>query len=220
MRAIPLKFDRLPRYVLLLVAILAEIVVAPMLIAGGAGMVVTRLTGGAVLAAALWTVGATLANVVYFFIVATGLIWAALSRDPSIVAIDFALRSFFIGYVAARILWNVLQQEEVTFDTIAGAICAYMMIGLAWAPLYMLIETLRPGSFDIPPGWHVGERGDLGPAMVYFSYITLTTVGFGDIKPAGPMAGGLVIVEAVVGPLYLAITIARLVGLHVSSRRD
>ena len=219
MRAIPLKFDRLPRYVLLLVAMLAEIMVAPMLVSVWGGMLVARVTTGLLLVAALGTVGATRVNVLCFSFVAAAVICAALSNDPTFALIELALRAVFVAYVAGAILWNVLQREQVTFDTIAGATCAYMLLGLVRAPIYLLIEKAHPGSFDIPAAWRIGPESDIGPAMVYFSYITLTTVGFGDIKPSGPIAGGLVIVEAVIGPLYLAITVARLVGLHVS-RRD
>lgn len=219
MRAIPLKFDRLPRYVLLLVAMLSEIMVAPMLVSVWGGLFVARIVTGLMLTAALWAVGATRTNVLCFSFAAAALICASLSKDPSFVYIELALRALFVAYVAGAILWNVLQREQVTFDTIAGATCAYMLLGLVFAPIYLLIENSHPGSFDIPAAWRIGPGGDVGPAMVYFSYVTLTTVGFGDIKPNGPMAGGLVIVEAVVGPLYLAITVARLVGLHIS-RRD
>jgi hypothetical protein len=216
MRAIPLTFERLPRYVLLLVVILGEIVVAPMLIAAGAGMAMARVLTGTVLVAALWSVGMTRTNLVCFGVAVAALVIAALSSDPTFAAIDYALRALFVGYVAATILWHVVRQDQVTFDTIAGAACVYMLMGLAWAPAYLLIEKIYPGSFDIPAAWRIGPHGDPGPAMVYFSFITLTTVGFGDIKPAGPVAGGLVIVEAVIGPLFLAITVARLVGLHIS----
>jgi voltage-gated potassium channel len=216
MRAIPLHFDRLPRYVLLLIAMLSEIVVAPMLVSVWGGLIVARLATGVMLAAALWTVGASRTNVLCFSFAAAGLICAALSRDPAFVFIELALRALFVAYVAGAILWNVLQREQVTFDTIAGSICAYMLLGLVFAPAYLLIEKFHPGSFDIPANWRIGPGNDIAPAMVYFSYITLTTVGFGDIRPIGPLAGGFVVVEAVIGPLYLAITVARLVGLHIS----
>jgi len=218
MRAIPLRFDRAPRYILLLVAMLGEIVVAPMVISSWEGVVVARLFTGAVLAAALWAVGATRTNLMCFAFAAAALICAALSRDPTFRFIELALRSMFVAYVAATILWSVLQREQVTLDTLAGATCAYMLLGLVWAPIYLLVEHTHPGSFDIPPGWRIGPTGDIGPAMAYFSYVTLTTVGFGDIAPTGPIAGGLVVVEAIIGPLYLAITVARLVGLHVARR--
>jgi ion channel len=72
--------------------------------------------------------------------------------------------------------------------------------------------------FQFPAVWRMGTAGDPTPALVYFSFVTLTTVGYGDITPQWPGAGGLAAAKAVVGQLYLAITIARLVGLHTSQR--
>jgi hypothetical protein len=66
--------------------------------------------------------------------------------------------------------------------------------------------------------WRIGPTGDPQAALVYFSFVTLTTVGYGDITPQWPGAGGLAAAEALVGQLYLAITIARLVGMHTSKR--
>ena len=87
-----------------------------------------------------------------------------------------------------------------------------------WGNLYLLLELIRPGSFQIPAAWRIGAIWDPAAALVYFSFITLTTVGYGDIVPMWPGAGGLAAAEAIVGQLYLAITIARLVGLHASRR--
>ncbi|MBZ5688547.1 MAG: potassium channel family protein, partial [Acidobacteriia bacterium] len=107
---------------------------------------------------------------------------------------------------------------EVTTDTIAGAACAYTLLAMLWGNLYVLLEIVHPGSFAIPAPWRMELSGDLAPALLYFSFMTLTTVGYGDITPQWAGAGGLAAAEAVVGQLYLAITIARLVGLHISQR--
>jgi hypothetical protein len=124
----------------------------------------------------------------------------------------------FVGYVIFLIGREILRRgEEVTLDTIAGAACVYLLLGLMWASGYILLEHQRPGSFVIPDEWRL-PGNQLGPALVYFSYVTLTTVGYGDIRAAGPAAGGLAIAEAIVGQLFLAITIARLVGQHLSRR--
>ena len=87
---------------------------------------------------------------------------------------------------------------------------------MVWCQLYLILEVLRPGSFNIPAHWSTVASGDPAPALLYFSFTTLTTVGYGDITPQWAGAAGLAAAEAVVGQLYLAITIARLVGLHIS----
>src|SRR5262249_27363687 len=116
----------------------------------------------------------------------------------------------------------------VTFDTVAGAACAYFLLGLVWGDLFLLVDRWRPGSFAIPTGWMVGPGRDLRSALMYFSFSTLTTLGYGDIHPtdpapagpgADPAAGGLCAAEALIGQLYVAIMIARMVGLHTSQRQ-
>jgi len=89
---------------------------------------------------------------------------------------------------------------------------------ITWANFYELLELLRPGSFDIPPSWLRKPSGDPLFALQYFGFATLTTVGYGDIHPLDIRAGGLAIGEAVVGQLYVAIRIARLVGLQLVQR--
>jgi voltage-gated potassium channel len=209
--------NRLPHYTTLLVALFADVVLSPLVLSLGIAVVVARLIMAAVLVAALLAVGPSLGSVAAF---ATALIALVLSwfwTTPLAISIDLLLRMAFVGYVATNILLRVLRQEEVTVDTIAGAACVYVMLGLLWAIAYELVEHLVPGSFDIPDGWRV-PHGQSAPALVYFSFVTLTTVGFGDVRAAGPAAGGLVMVEAIVGQLFIAITVARLVGLHIARR--
>jgi hypothetical protein len=89
-----------------------------------------------------------------------------------------------------------------------GGIAAYPLLGVAWAEAFALLEALRPGSFSGAVGLAEGGRG-----WFYFSFVTLTTVGYGDILPVHPAARSLAMLEAVTGPLYNAILLARLVPL-------
>lgn len=108
---------------------------------------------------------------------------------------------------------RVLGTTRVTGDTLAGAACVYLLLGVLWWGLYAFVEVRAPGSFTgiRPLGVGVPEhRLDL----LYFSFVTLTTLGYGDVVPVSSQARSLAIVEAVTGVLYIAILIARLVGLH------
>lgn len=216
MRRPALHIDRLPQYGTLLVALFVDVVIAPMIIASGADFAVARLIMGAVLAAAFLAVGTHGTSAAAFLVTLSALVFATLWTSAAAITVDLVLRIVFIGYVSGHILVRVLQRREVTLDTIAGAACVYMLLGLLWATGYLLLEHVRPGSFNIPDSWRVEDPMHMSPALVYFSFATLTTVGFGDVTPAGPAAGGLVVVEAVIGQLFLAITIARLVGLHIA----
>jgi len=125
-------------------------------------------------------------------------------------------RLVFLCYVLALVLWRVLRDRTVTLDTVAGSACAYMLIGALWGELYVLTEHWRPSSFEIPSGLMGGN--DLQIALAYFSYQTLTSVTYGDIRPTTAAVGGLCLAEAITGQLYLAIMIARLVGIHTAQR--
>lgn len=111
---------------------------------------------------------------------------------------------FFIVtiYVLSRRLFQV---HYVTADTIKGGICAYLLIGFLWATLYGLLMRVNPDSF-------IYSREML---YVHFSFTTLTTLGYGDIVPAGRTAAILTNSEAIIGQLYLTIFVARLVGLYI-----
>ncbi len=107
---------------------------------------------------------------------------------------------------------NYLSEEkEITTDVIAGAICGYLLIGLMWSNFFSILEILQPGSFSVP-----ADVGAESSHFTYYSYVTLTTLGFGDITPTTDQARSLSVLEAIAGPIYLAILVARLVGMSIS----
>lgn len=218
MRALEIRFDRLPRYAVLLTALFAELILAPALAATETGLVATRIATVAVLLAAVFAAEAGRVGLALFALAIAMQVVVNLTSIPYTRVVELSLRVAFVGYVTGVLLLTMLQREAVSLDTIAGAACTYMLIGAVWSAAFLLLEEIHPGSFEIPPEWR-SHAGDAGPGLVYFSYSTLTTVGYGDIRPLWPAAGGLAIAEAVVGQLYLAITVARLVGLHVSRPR-
>lgn len=214
----PARLSRLPHYGTLLAALLLDIVLVPLLLALGAGMPLARLVMAAVLGAAFLAVGSGRLAGFGLLIAVAAMAVSEISQNDVAMSVELALRMVFIGYIAFHISHAILRiGDDVTLDTIAGAACVYMLIGVFWASAYALLEHLRPGSFVIPDDWRL-PGNQFGPALVFFSYVTLTTVGYGDIRPMGPAAGGMAVVEAIVGQLFLAITIARLVGQHLSRR--
>ncbi len=116
-----------------------------------------------------------------------------------------------LGYILER-----HQSAKTTLDLIYAAISIYLMLGIAWSFLFMLVETIQPGSFFVRPEQNLD--GILNQAdFIYYSFATLTTLGYGDITPATPHVRSLAILEAVTGTLYIAVLIARLVGLYESN---
>jgi hypothetical protein len=106
---------------------------------------------------------------------------------------------------------RVLRPGAITIHRSLGAVAAYLLIGVIWAQAYALIAHVDPGAFahPIPP-----EPHDVAP-LLYYSFATLTTVGYGDVLAVHPLARSLAMLEAVIGQLYSAILVARLVGLSL-----
>jgi len=113
--------------------------------------------------------------------------------------------------LAAIVAAKVFEAGEVTLNRVMAAVVLYLLMGLSWAMIYELLAAGAPGSF-------AGEvHGGGGERWVYYSFVTLTTVGYGDITPVTPGARSLAILEALVGQLYPAILLGRLVSLQVEA---
>jgi len=119
--------------------------------------------------------------------------------------------AFFI-FAIIQILIFVYTQKEVTRDLIAGAAIVYLLMALAWSFIFGAVESLNPGSFSIPDI----EGISISRSFLYYSFVTITTLGYGDITPVTSLARSLCILEAVIGQLYLVVQVAWLVGVHVS----
>ena len=133
--------------------------------------------------------------------------WAALLSHCCVIVL--------ITFFSVTILGYVLRAGSVTMDKIFAAICVYLLIGFAWTFIYALLDELHPGSFvalsTTSPNDYVARYME----MRYFSSMTLTTVGYGDIVPHTPATRTWAALEAVVGQIYLTVLVARLVGLHI-----
>jgi voltage-gated potassium channel len=153
---------------------------------------------------------------------AVALVWLDHFDASTSYALPRSILSIlFFTYIGGTILAHVLKAERVTFDKICAALCSYLLIGVIFAFLYSLLEFLNPGMFLA--GGEVIPQGDprafhgagLGQA-IYFSFTTLTTLGYGDIAGATPVAKNLSVLEALIGQIYLVVLVARLVGMEIS----
>lgn len=118
------------------------------------------------------------------------------------------------SYIVAVIFMYLIRQEEVTADMVMAAASEYMLIGIMFSYIYSLIEAVHPGSFNLQ-----NSQGDRS-VFLYFSFVTLTTAGYGDILPVSAPARSLAILEQVTGQLFIAVLVARLVGLYTSQKKN
>ena len=145
--------------------------------------------------------------------------WGLYVTDHHWLAVTSALfaMAFFV-FTVIVLLWRALGGATVTSDTIAGAICAYLILAVVWAFAFSLIELAHPGSFLVngsPLGAVTGTSRILRQELLYLSLVTLSTVGYGDIVPVMAPARMLAALEAVTGQIYLAVLIGGLVGLRM-----
>jgi hypothetical protein len=175
-------------------------------------------------------------DVLFSLIIVSGALAVSTRRSTSVAAIalgicalSFRWLNFGLGHAtvslldaitgavallffAALVLGQVLRAGPITLHRVRGAMAAYLLFGLAWSAAYQFVLDLSPSSFRL------AEGKDPRLELVYFSFVTLTTVGYGDITPLLPAARSLAMAEALVGQLFPAVLIGRLVGMELSSR--
>ena len=161
----------------------------------------------AVSAAGRHIVFASVVAVLHVFCFAAGYFTAS----SVIRTAGLSLLALFYLYTFVRVIDYVFQGKEATGDKIFGAISAYLLLGLAWSILYSITFSLQPGAFTVSS---LADGRPGGPDFVYFSFITLLTVGYGDITPISGIARSLAILEGVAGVMYIGVFIARIVSLY------
>ena len=118
----------------------------------------------------------------------------------------------FLLYIIVLSLMYLVKTNKVERETIFGAISIYLLLALFWAHIFNLIEVLMPNSFQ---GFSITADHNILSSLFYFSLTTISTLGYGDISPVSLPAQILSTLEAITGQLFLAILIARLIGLHI-----
>jgi hypothetical protein len=181
------------------------------------GMLVEVILFTVVMASAVLAVGGrrrTLAIALLLVAPAVGVRWVNHVVPGTLFAvIGPAAAAVFLAFVVAHLLHFILRAQRVDANVLCAGISGYLMLGLLWAPLYVLVARLSPGAFVINAG--PGASGSLENfESLYFSFITLCTVGYGDIVPVAKEARMLAMLEAVTGLFYMAVLISRLVAVY------
>ncbi|MCI5064765.1 ion channel [bacterium] len=147
-----------------------------------------------------------------------------VSPSPLTFTLFTSISTVFLAFISILLFLQVFQTEEVTSDSLFGAICVYLLIGITFCFLYSLIEFAIPGSFsftrEIDRTTVLSSPEEIQNGIstfFYYSFVTLTTLGYGDITPLSPIARNISILESIAGQFYLTILVARLVALHLTS---
>jgi len=144
----------------------------------------------------------------------TNLLSVALDENALLIASQSILFVFLL-----LAMFNVLRQvaigNDITPNRIVGAICVYLMLGVMWSIAYSALEFLQPGSFN---GLTDLDTHALDADWIYFSFVTITTLGYGDILPVSQAARSLSLSEAIVGQFYIAVLVAGLVSAYMTTK--
>jgi voltage-gated potassium channel len=207
------------RHLALLICILLVFVFTPFAVTFRHGILVLNIIAAAVLVAGSYA----LSERRHLFVIA--IVLSAVSVIGTALLIWFhqhwaELVSYIciivlIAFFSITILGYVFSSGRVTMDRIFAAICVYMLIGFAWSFAYALLDEIAPGSFVAVTETSRNDYVGRVQQLRYFSFMTLTTVGYGDVVPRSPAARTMASLEAVMGQIYLAVLVARLVGLYI-----
>jgi ion channel len=141
---------------------------------------------------------------------------AAIADQDRARGVTFVIMAVLVVACPVAVVSRIVHHKEVTVETLLGAICVYVLIGLLFAYVDLAYQFIAGSSYFAQPGHH-------GPSdFVYFSFITMTTVGYGDLSPATGLPRTLAVLEALTGQVFLVVLVARLVAMYSptsSSRR-
>ncbi|MGB2010623.1 MAG: potassium channel family protein [Akkermansiaceae bacterium] len=207
--------DKVGRHTLLLLCLIATMVGLPLLEDLPIGRILLSawflVTSGVVLASLSGSGRGhrilVVAGGIFCAMLLGNLVVEAMGRDSQalqMIALPYGV--LFLAWVSGLILFSILHAQRVTPDLISGAVVAYMLLGICWGGLYIFLEILNEGSFSF------GDGGRELTSLFYYSFVTLTTLGYGDILPVGKVARTAAYLEAVTGVMFTAILIAGLVG--------
>ncbi len=207
------------RFGLLLVALLVDLLVSPFVESRSFGRILFNIFSTVVLFSALYSISENKRRFYFgllLWVPAIAGVWLGnFASYFSSLATAPILSTFFLIYTAYWLLRYILRSDEVTSQTIFAALCVYLLLGVIWSYFHFGLEVLQPGSYR-GLGEAVGYSEGRGSGFLYHSFVTLTTLGYGDITPVSPAARSFSYVEALMGQLYLAVLIARLVGMHIA----
>jgi len=215
------------RFTVLLCVLVIFMCVLPFMSEAGAGIYILRIGTSLLLLAAVYSVSERRWHLILAIVLASPAVVAQIIPsflgESGTLMLRLGMSAVLLVYIAVLIAVFLLKQERVSADMILGGINVYLLFAMGFMFLHAFVEVVGPGSYQ-----YQGEslsavfKGhpeiEALALMLYFSIVTLTTLGYGDIAPAAPAARMLCSLEAVIGQLFVAVFIARLVSLHISRK--
>jgi voltage-gated potassium channel len=145
--------------------------------------------------------------------------YAVSARSFTLTAVGYHLMvALFVGLAVAVLVRDIFRHRSIGFDDILGAFAGYILLGVAWGSLYATVELLAPGSFSVSPEirWQLEDWHLRRALFIYFSFTTMSSLGYNDITPAAPIANTLTWIEVMTAQFYLAVVIAQIVGMKLA----
>ena len=215
------------RFTVLLCALVIFICMLPFISEKGFGITALRYGTSLLLLAAVYSVSERRWHLVLAVVLAIPAVIAQMIHEllgaHGTLMLRMGISAVFLTYIIILISFFLLKQNQVSADMILGAINIYLLFAITFMFLHAFVEVVKPGSYlyqgdsltAVLKGHH--ELHALS-FLLYFSVVTLTTLGYGDIAPAMPAARLLCSLEAVIGQLFVAVFIARMVAIHIGQR--
>jgi Ion channel len=206
------------RYLLLFIFLIATLVLYPFADNSTTGYYMLRVMGSGVILFSIYAVGYRRSLLVFAILLGAPAmaqhIWLLKDANPSFLAMANIVLSFcFDVFVVCVVLKRIFARDHSNSETIFGALCIYLLVGFSFASLFHLVSVLRPGAFYFDPhaNFHtIPDRLD----FIYYSFGTLTSLGAPGITPVSAHARSLTIVEAILGVLFLAVLVSRLMDAY------
>ena len=204
------------RFLSLLIFIIAMLVVGPLLDELVNLRILMDILWSAIFISAIYAVSQKKHHVLIGIVLALPMLGAIWSRHiveySALQVVGYLCGAAFIFFTIVQMLIFIYSHKEVTRDLIVGAAVVYLLMAIMWTFIFTVVDTLHPGSFNVPQGQDIQDAQH----FIYYSFVTLTTLGYGDITPVTRLARSLSTLEAVIGQLYLVVQVAWLVGVYVS----
>ena len=201
----------------LLIFLVIFFILAPFFSKGDYARVVLDLSVISILVLAIYLCSDTMRTLVVALIMAAPALIRLFFPSVEVDEITLIFNAGFLGFVIFVLLKRLFLTSIITMDVIYAAVAVYLLIGMFWGLTFTVLEFVQAGSFSLPQnaGYAV-----FGQDLLYYSFVTMTTIGYGDIIPLSQPAKFLSVFEAMVGQIYLTVLVARLVGLYTTQSRS